>query len=159
MRFVVLSNDYEAIFFKLIESTLALDNVEKSSINFRRNRSPLIMKRPSFIIVNKISLKRWLNSMIKKCFLEVASAYQASLLVVEGSQLAGLVHANIASLAAACLDNPCPLLAYASAPSELNLKTYLTDGNHHPVTRDLVNIGAQVARAGAFLHGRGLLHR
>lgn len=89
----------------------------------------------------------------------MASAYQASLLVVEGSQLAGLVHGNIASLVAACLDSPCPLLAYASSPSELNLKTYLTDGLHHPVTRDLVNVGVQVARAGAFLHGRGLLHR
>lgn len=91
--------------------------------------------------------------------LEVASAYQASLLVVEGSQLAGLVHANIASLAAACLDSSCPLLAYASTPNELNLKLYLTDGSHHPVTRDLVHLGAQVARAGAFMHGRGLLHR
>lgn len=91
--------------------------------------------------------------------LEVASAYQASLLVVEGSQLAGLVHSNIASLAAACLDSSCPLLAYTSTPGELNLKVYLTDGNHHPVTRDLVHVGAQVARAGAFLHGRGLLHR
>jgi len=90
---------------------------------------------------------------------EVASAYQASLLVVEGSQLAGLVHTNIASLAAACLDSSCPLLAYTSTPGELNLKVYLTDGNHHPVTRDLVHVGAQVARAGAFLHGRGLLHR
>lgn len=90
---------------------------------------------------------------------EVASAYQASLLVVEGSQLAGLVHANIASLAAACLDSSCPLLAYTSTPGELNLKLYLTDGNHHPGTRDLVHVGAQVARAGAFLHGRGLLHR
>ncbi|XP_043270104.1 tyrosine-protein kinase Drl-like [Venturia canescens] len=99
------------------------------------------------------------QEVIIKTVTEVASAYQASLLVVEGSQLAGLVHANIASLVAACLDSPCPLLAYASAPSELNLKIYLTDGNHHPVTRDLVNIGAQVARAGAFLHGRGLLHR
>ncbi|XP_011307807.1 tyrosine-protein kinase Drl [Fopius arisanus] len=94
-----------------------------------------------------------------KTVTEVASAYQASLLVVEGSQLAGLVHVNIASLAAACLDTPCPLLAYACASSELNLKTYLTDGVHHPVTRDLVNVGVQVARAGAFLHGRGLLHR
>lgn len=89
----------------------------------------------------------------------MASAYQASLLVVEGSQLAGLVHSNIASLAAACLDNSCPLLAYTSTPGELNLKLYLTDGNHHPGTRDLVHVGAQVARAGAFLHGRGLLHR
>lgn len=90
---------------------------------------------------------------------EVASAYQASLLVVEGSQLAGLVHVNIASLAAACLDTPFPLLAYACATSDINLKSYLTDGVHHPVTRDLVNVGVQVARAGAFLHGRGLLHR
>lgn len=80
-------------------------------------------------------------------------------MVVEGSQLAGLVHSNIASLAAACLDSSCPLLAYTSTPGELNLKVYLTDGNHHPVTRDLVHVGAQVARAGAFLHGRGLLHR
>lgn len=92
-------------------------------------------------------------------FVDVASAYQASLLVVEGSQLAGLVHANIASLAAACLDASCPLLAYTCTLDELNLKLYLTDGNHHPVTRDLVHVGAQVARAGAFLHGRGLLHR
>lgn len=97
--------------------------------------------------------------MEKLTILEVASAYQASLLVVEGSQLAGLVHSNIASLAAACLDSSCPLLAYTSTPGELNLKLYLTDGNHHPGTRDLVHVGAQVARAGAFLHGRGLLHR
>ncbi|XP_074101998.1 tyrosine-protein kinase Dnt isoform X1 [Cotesia typhae] len=99
------------------------------------------------------------QEVIIKTVTEVASAYQASLLVVEGSQLAGLVHGNIASLVAACLDNPCPLLAYASSLSELNLKTYLTDGLHHPVTRDLVNVGVQVVRAGAFLHGRGLLHR
>ncbi|OAD56243.1 Tyrosine-protein kinase RYK [Eufriesea mexicana] len=99
------------------------------------------------------------QEVIIKTVTEVASAYQASLLVVEGSQLAGLVHANIASLAAACLDSSCPLLAYTSTPGELNLKLYLTDGNHHPVTRDLVHVGAQVARAGAFLHGRGLLHR
>ncbi|KAG7205479.1 hypothetical protein KM043_007466 [Ampulex compressa] len=99
------------------------------------------------------------QEVIIKTVTEVASAYQASLLVVEGSQLAGLVHANIASLAAACLDTPCPLLAYTSTPAELNLKLYLTDGNHHPVTRDLVHVGAQVARAGAFMHGRGLLHR
>ncbi|RLU14794.1 hypothetical protein DMN91_012681 [Ooceraea biroi] len=99
------------------------------------------------------------QEVIIKTVTEVASAYQASLLVVEGSQLAGLVHTNIASLAAACLDSSCPLLAYTSTPGELNLKVYLTDGNHHPVTRDLVHVGAQVARAGAFLHGRGLLHR
>ncbi|XP_034183412.1 tyrosine-protein kinase Dnt isoform X1 [Osmia lignaria lignaria] len=99
------------------------------------------------------------QEVIIKTVTEVASAYQASLLVVEGSQLAGLVHANIASLAAACLDSSCPLLAYTSTPGVLNLKLYLTDGNHHPVTRDLVHVGAQVARAGAFLHGRGLLHR
>ncbi|XP_046818963.1 tyrosine-protein kinase Drl-like isoform X2 [Vespa velutina] len=99
------------------------------------------------------------QEVIIKTVTEVASAYQASLLVVEGSQLAGLVHANIASLAAACLDSSCPLLAYTSTQGELNLKLYLTDGSHHPVTRDLVNVGAQVARAGAFLHGRGLLHR
>ncbi|XP_017886606.1 tyrosine-protein kinase Drl-like [Ceratina calcarata] len=99
------------------------------------------------------------QEVIIKTVTEVASAYQASLLVVEGSQLAGLVHANIASLAAACLDSSCPLLAYTSTPCELNLKPYLTDGNYHPVTRDLVHVGAQVARAGAFLHGRGLLHR
>ncbi|XP_068968002.1 tyrosine-protein kinase Dnt-like isoform X1 [Bombus flavifrons] len=99
------------------------------------------------------------QEVIIKTVTEVASAYQASLLVVEGSQLAGLVHANIASLAAACLDSSCPLLAYTSSPGELNLKLYLTDGNHHPGTRDLVHVGAQVARAGAFLHGRGLLHR
>lgn len=89
----------------------------------------------------------------------MASAYQASLLVVEGSQLAGLVHGNVATLAAACLEGSCPMLAYACSPSDLNLKTYLTDGGHHPVTRDLVNIAVQVARAGAFLHGRGVLHR
>ncbi|XP_017795395.1 PREDICTED: tyrosine-protein kinase Dnt-like [Habropoda laboriosa] len=99
------------------------------------------------------------QEVIIKTVTEVASTYQASLLVVEGSQLAGLVHTNITSLTAACLDSSCPLLAYASAPGELNLKLYLTDGNHHPVTRDLVHVGAQVARAGAFLHGRGLLHR
>ncbi|XP_076686760.1 tyrosine-protein kinase Dnt [Andrena cerasifolii] len=99
------------------------------------------------------------QEVIIKTVTEVASAYQASLLVVEGSQLAGLVHANIASLAAACLDSSCPLLAYTSTPGEMNLKLYLTDGNHHPVTRDLVHVGAQVARAGAFMHGRGLLHR
>ncbi|XP_031830445.1 tyrosine-protein kinase Dnt [Nomia melanderi] len=99
------------------------------------------------------------QEVIIKTVTEVASAYQASLLVVEGSQLAGLMHANIASLAAACLDSSCPLLAYTSTPGELNLKLYLTDGNHHPVTRDLVHVGAQVARAGAFMHGRGLLHR
>ncbi|XP_076246954.1 tyrosine-protein kinase Dnt [Calliopsis andreniformis] len=99
------------------------------------------------------------QEVIIKTVTEVASAYQASLLVVEGSQLAGLVHANIASLTAACLDSSCPLLAYTSTPGELNLKLYLTDGNHHPVTRDLVHVGAQVARAGAFMHGRGLLHR
>ncbi|XP_006608356.1 tyrosine-protein kinase Drl-like isoform X1 [Apis dorsata] len=99
------------------------------------------------------------QEVIIKTVTEVASAYQASLLVVEGSQLAGLVHSNIASLAAACLDSSCPLLAYTSTPGELNLKLYLTDGNHHPGTRDLVHVGAQVARAGAFLHGRGLLHR
>ncbi|CAK9823931.1 Tyrosine-protein kinase Dnt [Anthophora retusa] len=99
------------------------------------------------------------QEVIIKTVTEVASAYQASLLVVEGSQLAGLVHRNITSLTAACLDGSCPLLAYASMPGELNLKLYLTDGNHHPVTRDLVHVGAQVARAGAFLHGRGLLHR
>lgn len=92
-------------------------------------------------------------------FAEVASAYQASLLVVEGSQLAGLVHTNIVSLAAACLDSLCPLLAYNCSASELNLKLYLTDGGYHPVARDLVQVGAQIARAGAFLHGRGLLHR
>ncbi|XP_046742938.1 tyrosine-protein kinase Drl-like isoform X1 [Diprion similis] len=99
------------------------------------------------------------QEVIIKTVTEVASAYQASLLVVEGSQLAGLVHANIASLAAACLDSPCPLLAYNSTINELNLKLYLTDGRYHPVARDLVHVGAQVARAGAFLHGRGLLHR
>ncbi|XP_048514109.1 tyrosine-protein kinase Drl isoform X2 [Athalia rosae] len=99
------------------------------------------------------------QEVIIKTVTEVASAYQASLLVVEGSQLAGLVHGNIASLAAACLDSPCPLLAYNCAPNELNLKLYLTDGGYHPVARDLVQVGAQVARAGAFLHGRGLLHR
>ncbi|XP_043257578.1 tyrosine-protein kinase Drl-like [Colletes gigas] len=99
------------------------------------------------------------QEVIIKTVTEVASTYQASLLVVEGSQLAGLVHANIASLAAACLDSSCPLLAYMSTTGELNLKLYLTDGNHHPVTRDLVHVGAQVARAGAFMHGRGLLHR
>ncbi|XP_076303394.1 tyrosine-protein kinase Dnt isoform X1 [Lasioglossum baleicum] len=99
------------------------------------------------------------QEVIIKTVTEVASAYQASLLVVEGSQLAGLMHANIASLAAACLDSSCPLLAYTSTSAELNLKLYLTDGNHHPVTRDLVHVGTQVARAGAFMHGRGLLHR
>ncbi|XP_043494510.1 tyrosine-protein kinase Drl isoform X1 [Polistes fuscatus] len=99
------------------------------------------------------------QEVIIKTVTEVASAYQASLLVVEGSQLAGLIHENIASLAAACLDSSCPLLAYTSTQGELNLKLYLTDGSYHPVTRDLVNVGAQVARAGAFLHGRGLLHR
>ena len=92
-------------------------------------------------------------------FVEVASAYQASLLVVEGSQLAGLIHGNIASLAAACLDSACPMLAYTSNLDELNLKIYLTDGKYHPVTRDLVNVAVQVTRAGGFLHGRGLLHR
>ncbi|XP_078053422.1 tyrosine-protein kinase Dnt [Augochlora pura] len=99
------------------------------------------------------------REVIIKTVTEVASAYQASLLVVEGSQLAGLMHSNIASLAAACLDSSCPLLAYTSTAGELNLKLYLTDGNHHPVTRDLVHVGTQVARAGAFMHGRGLLHR
>lgn len=78
---------------------------------------------------------------------------------MEGSQLAGLVHANVASLAAACLDTSCPLLAYTCTLDDVNLKLYLTNGNHHPVTRDLVHVGAQVARAGAFLHGRGLVHR
>jgi RYK receptor-like tyrosine kinase len=81
------------------------------------------------------------------------------MLVVEGSQLAGLVHGNVVALAAACLEDSCPMLAYACSPSDLNLKTYLTDGQHHPVTRDLVNVAVQVARATAFLHGRGILHR
>ncbi|XP_044012542.1 tyrosine-protein kinase Drl isoform X2 [Aphidius gifuensis] len=99
------------------------------------------------------------QEVIIKTVTEVASSYQASLLVVEGSQLAGLIHGNIAALVAACLDTPCPLLVYASTSNELNLKTYLTDGLHHPVTRDLVNVSVQVSRAGAFLHGRGLLHR
>ncbi|XP_058799333.1 tyrosine-protein kinase Dnt-like [Phymastichus coffea] len=99
------------------------------------------------------------QEVIIKTVTDVASAYQASLLVVEGSQLAGLIHGNIVSLTAACLDGSCPMLAYACTPCEMNLKIYLTDGSHHPVTRDLVNVAVQVARAAAFLHGRGLLHR
>ncbi|XP_014214457.1 tyrosine-protein kinase Dnt-like [Copidosoma floridanum] len=99
------------------------------------------------------------QEVIIKTVTDAASAYQTSLLVVEGAQLAGLVHGNVASLAASCLDSTAPMLAYACTPSDLNLKTYLTDGKNHPVTRDLVNIAVQVARAGAFLHGRGILHR
>ncbi|KAJ8670077.1 hypothetical protein QAD02_001336 [Eretmocerus hayati] len=100
------------------------------------------------------------QEVIIKTVTDAASAYQASLLVVEGSQLAGLAHGNVAALAASCLDGcNSPMLAYACTPSELNLKVYLTDGKHHPVTRDLVNMAVQVARAGAYLHGRGILHR
>ncbi|KAL7286280.1 hypothetical protein TKK_0019456 [Trichogramma kaykai] len=100
------------------------------------------------------------QEVIIKTVTDAASAYQASLLVSEGSQLAGLIHGNITTLAAACLDGAGnPLLAYCCTLNDLNLKSYLTGGGHHPVTRDLVNVAVQIARAGAFLHGRGILHR
>ncbi|KAJ0182729.1 hypothetical protein K1T71_002098 [Dendrolimus kikuchii] len=93
---------------------------------------------------------------------DAASAMQAALIVAEGLRLYGLVHANVLAPMAACAEEARkPLLVYCCPSHSSNLKRFLTScrlGHQAaPATREIVDLGAQVACGLSYLHFSSLL--
>ncbi|CAH2232133.1 jg20808 [Pararge aegeria aegeria] len=103
------------------------------------------------------------EEVLVKTVSEAASAMQAALLVAEGLRLCGLIHANVLAPIAACAEEARkPLLVYCCVSHSSNLKRFLTScrlGHQAaPATRELVDLGAQVACGLAYLHVQRLVH-
>ncbi|XP_072946548.1 tyrosine-protein kinase Dnt [Epargyreus clarus] len=103
------------------------------------------------------------EEVIVKTVSEAASAMQAALLVAEGLRLCGLVHANVLAPMAACAEEARkPLLVYCCVSHSSNLKRFLTScrlGHQAaPATRELVDLGAQVACGLSYLHVQRVIH-
>ncbi|KAM3958970.1 tyrosine-protein kinase derailed 2 [Aphomia sociella] len=103
------------------------------------------------------------EEVVVKTVSEAASAMQAALLVAEGLRLCGLVHANVLAPMAACAEEARrPLLVYCCVSHSSNLKRFLTScrlGHQAaPATRELVDLGAQVACGLAYLHVQRFVH-
>ncbi|CAG9117875.1 unnamed protein product [Plutella xylostella] len=103
------------------------------------------------------------EEVLVKTVSDNASAMQAALLVAEGLRLYGLSHANVLAPAAACAEEARrPLLVYVCASHSSNLKRFLTScrlgQQAAPATRELVELGAQVACGLSYLHVQRLIH-
>ncbi|XP_037968647.2 tyrosine-protein kinase Dnt isoform X2 [Plutella xylostella] len=103
------------------------------------------------------------EEVLVKTVSDNASAMQAALLVAEGLRLCGLSHANVLAPAAACAEEARrPLLVYVCASHSSNLKRFLTScrlgQQAAPATRELVELGAQVACGLSYLHVQRLIH-
>ncbi|XP_063394897.1 tyrosine-protein kinase Drl isoform X2 [Cydia fagiglandana] len=103
------------------------------------------------------------EEVLVKTVSEAASAMQAALLVAEGLRLCGLVHNNVLAPMAACAEEARkPLLVYCCASHSSNLKRFLTScrlGHQaSPATRELVELGAQVACGLSYLHVQRFVH-
>ncbi|XP_073957389.1 tyrosine-protein kinase derailed 2 isoform X1 [Choristoneura fumiferana] len=103
------------------------------------------------------------EEVIVKTVSEAASAMQAALLVAEGLRFCGLVHNNVLAPFAACAEEARkPLLVYCCASHSSNLKRFLTScrlGHQAaPATRELVELGAQVACGLSYLHVQRIIH-
>ncbi|KAJ2940622.1 hypothetical protein O0L34_g14727 [Tuta absoluta] len=103
------------------------------------------------------------EEVIVKTVSEAASAMQAALLVAEGLRLCGLSHTNVLAPMAACAEEARrPLLVYCCVSHSSNLKRFLTScrlGHQAaPATRELVELGAQVACGLAYLHVQRIVH-
>ncbi|XP_075969135.1 tyrosine-protein kinase derailed 2 [Anticarsia gemmatalis] len=103
------------------------------------------------------------EEVVVKTVTDAASAMQAALLVAEGLRLFSLVHANVLAPMAACAEEARkPLLVYCCPSHSSNLKRFLTScrlGHQAaPATRELVDLGAQVACGLAYLHVQRIVH-
>lgn len=108
------------------------------------------------------------QSVMVKTVTEQASVCQTQLFLQEGMMLFGMDHANILPVVRSCVDTPTgqPVLMYPFM-SEGNLKQFLrrskfsqTECGHHCLTtRDLVDMGVQIAEGIKFLHRRFFLHK
>ncbi|CAH3964766.1 tyrosine-protein kinase Drl [Pieris brassicae] len=103
------------------------------------------------------------EEVLVKTVSDAASAMQAALLVAEGLRFFGLVHANVLSPMAACAEEARkPLLVYCCVSHSSNLKRYLTScrlgQQTSPATRELVDLGAQLACGLSFLHVQRVVH-
>ncbi|KAF9822784.1 hypothetical protein SFRURICE_019474 [Spodoptera frugiperda] len=103
------------------------------------------------------------EEVVVKTVTDAASAMQAALLVAEGLRLFSLVHTNVLTPMAACAEEARkPLLVYCCPSHSSNLKRFLTScrlGHQAaPATRELVDLGAQVACGLAYLHVQRLVH-
>ncbi|CAG4983756.1 unnamed protein product [Colias eurytheme] len=103
------------------------------------------------------------EEVLVKTVSDAASAMQAALLVAEGLRFFGLVHNNVLSPMAACAEEARkPLLVYCCVSHSSNLKRYLTScrvgQQAAPATRELVELGAQIACGLAYLHLHRIVH-
>ncbi|CAG9581177.1 unnamed protein product [Danaus chrysippus] len=103
------------------------------------------------------------EEVLVKTVSDAASAMQAALLLAEGLRLCGLVHSNVLTPMAACAEEARkPLLVYCCVSHSSNLKRFLTScrlGHQAaPATRELVDLGAQIACGLAYLHVQRVIH-
>ncbi|OWR54360.1 tyrosine-protein kinase Drl [Danaus plexippus plexippus] len=103
------------------------------------------------------------EEVLVKTVSDAASAMQAALLLAEGLRLCGLVHCNVLTPMAACAEEARkPLLVYCCVSHSSNLKRFLTScrlGHQAaPATRELVDLGAQIACGLAYLHVQRVIH-
>ncbi|XP_041975331.1 tyrosine-protein kinase Dnt [Aricia agestis] len=103
------------------------------------------------------------EEVVVKTVSDAASAMQAALLVAEGLRLFGLAHTNVLAPMAACAEEARkPLLVYCCVSHSSNLKRFLTScrlgQQAAPATRELVDLGAQIACGIAYLHVQRLVH-
>ncbi|XP_028032644.1 tyrosine-protein kinase Dnt isoform X1 [Bombyx mandarina] len=103
------------------------------------------------------------EEVMVKTVSDAASAMQAALLVAEGLRLYGLVHANVLTPMAACAEEARkPLLIYCCPSHSSNLKRFLSScrlgQQSAPATRELVDLGAQVACGLSYLHVQRFVH-
>ncbi|KAK7086435.1 hypothetical protein SK128_011940 [Halocaridina rubra] len=94
-----------------------------------------------------------------KTVTESSSEVQRTVLLSEGTMLAGLVHDQLLRVIGAVVTPPesPPCIIFPRA-SQGNLKRFL-QGCHTLVTREVVSVGVQVLQALAYLHSRLLLHK
>lgn len=99
------------------------------------------------------------TSVTVKTVTESSSEIQRTVLLSEGTMLAGLVHDQLLSVIGVVVTPPesPPCLIFPRA-SQGNLKRFL-QGCHTLVTREVVSVGVQVLQGLAYLHSRLLLHK
>nr|XP_032529097.1 tyrosine-protein kinase Dnt-like [Danaus plexippus plexippus] len=152
--------------------TIAKDRITEPADQLRYLTTPrsnirleILVQEGTFGRVYKGVFKRGdtYEEVLVKTVSDAASAMQAALLLAEGLRLCGLVHCNVLTPMAACAEEARkPLLVYCCVSHSSNLKRFLTScrlGHQAaPATRELVDLGAQIACGLAYLHVQRVIH-